>query len=64
MANKIQAALPEYTHSPMLTQHMTKRKKRQAQDFFNKYKDNRMAMSLVLDKLKQEEHLDSNKKRL
>lgn len=43
---------------------MVKKRKQQAQDFFEKYKDNQEAMMIFMEHLKQEEHIEFNTKRL
>ncbi len=46
------------------TQQMLKRRKKQAQNFFEKYKDDKEALMIFMEHFKKEEHLESNTDRL
>ncbi len=43
---------------------MLKKRKQQAHDFFDKYKDNQEAMMIFMEHLKEDERLEDNMKRL
>lgn len=45
---------------PVETQHMQKKRKQQAQNFFEKYKNNHDAMMIFMEHLKEDECLPHN----